>query len=187
MSLEDLSCAFKRCFFFPSLILHFKKSLATHSGRTRSQERRENEWAWATAMKIIAFFCEQPLWNYRRVDHLKMALTLTKLAGNHPSSSSICPHHQSLLEASRTLMTSPALNASSRSAMVTWSHTASALTTEPPLINWIKGRKKIRLWIKRSSPGFYCQLLCLSHTNSCKRLQTEEPVGQCSYMNENQE
>ena len=33
-------------------------------------------------------------------------------------------------------MTSPALNANSRSAMVTWSHTASALTIEPPLINW---------------------------------------------------
>lgn len=62
-------------------------------------------------------------------------LTRTKLAGNHPSSSSIWPHHQSLLEASSTLMTSPALNANSRSAMVTWSHTASALTIEPPLIN----------------------------------------------------
>lgn len=62
-------------------------------------------------------------------------LTRTKLAGNHPSSSSIWPHHQSLLEASSTLMTSPALNANSRSAMVTWSHTASAFTIEPPLIN----------------------------------------------------
>lgn len=64
------------------------------------------------------------------------SLTLTKLAGNQPSSSSTCPHHQSLLEASRTLMMSPALNANSRSAMVTWSHTASALMMEPPLISW---------------------------------------------------
>lgn len=71
------------------------------------------------------------------------ALTRTKLAGNHPSSSSIWPHHQSLLEASSTLMTSPALNASSRSAMVTWSHTASALTIEPPLINWRKETRDI--------------------------------------------
>lgn len=40
-------------------------------------------------------------------------LTLTKLAGNQASLSSILPHHQSLLEASRTLMTSPALKPSS--------------------------------------------------------------------------
>lgn len=65
----------------------------------------------------------------------KLTLTLTKLAGNHPSSSSIWPHHQSLLEASKTLMTSPALNANSRLAMVTWSHTASALTMESPVIS----------------------------------------------------
>lgn len=65
----------------------------------------------------------------------RLTLTLTKLAGNHPSSSSIWPHHQSLLEASKTLMTSPALNANSRLAMVTWSHTASALTMESPVIS----------------------------------------------------
>lgn len=65
----------------------------------------------------------------------RLTLTLTKLAGNHPSSSSIWPHHQSLLEASKTLMMSPALNANSRLAMVTWSHTASALTMESPVIS----------------------------------------------------
>lgn len=74
----------------------------------------------------------------RKVLKVRDGLTLTKLAGNQPSSSSICPHHQSLFEASNTLMTSPALKASSRSAMVTWSHTASAFTTEPPLTNYRK-------------------------------------------------
>lgn len=67
------------------------------------------------------------------------ALTLTKLAGNQPSSLSIWPHHQSLLDASSTLMTSPALKANSRSAMVTWSHTASALTMDPALISCKRG------------------------------------------------
>lgn len=43
----------------------------------------------------------------------KELLTLTKLAGNQASLSSFLPHHQSLLEASRTLMTSPALKPSS--------------------------------------------------------------------------
>ena len=91
----------------------------------------------------LLLFSPFPRWNMMKYVGRLMentftlrSLTLTKLAGNHPSSSSICPHHQSLLEASRTLMTSPALNANSRSAMVTWSHTASALTIEPPLINW---------------------------------------------------
>lgn len=41
-------------------------------------------------------------------------------------------------------MTSPALNANSRSAMVTWSHTASALTIDPPLINWRQGTREER-------------------------------------------
>lgn len=85
--------------------------------------------------------------------------TLTKLAGNQPSSSSIWPHHQSLLEASRTLMTSPALKASSLSAIVTWSHTASALTTEPPLINCRKTR-----WAWWRSGHAVTHTTCLKHT-----------------------
>lgn len=107
----------------------------------------------------------------RKVLKVRHGLTLTKLAGNQPSSSSICPHHQSLFEASNTLMTSPALKASSRSAMVTWSHTASAFTTEPPLTNYreIEGEVQDKLqednsyitqetfWIniKQSHAGFH--------------------------------
>lgn len=62
-------------------------------------------------------------------------LTRTKLAGNHASLSALRPHHQSLCEASRTWMTSPALKPSSCSSMVTWSHRASAQTTLPSPIS----------------------------------------------------
>lgn len=53
-------------------------------------------------------------------------LTLTKLEGNQASLSAPLPHHQSLCEASKTRITSPALKASSCSSMVTWSQRASA-------------------------------------------------------------
>ena len=66
-------------------------------------------------------------------------LTLTKLAGNQASFSALRPHHQSLCEASRTWMTSPALKPSSCSSMVTWSQSASAQTTLPSLISWKGG------------------------------------------------
>lgn len=93
--------------------------------------------SWCAYVYVLLFpsvcGCVLCLWSLAKRGGSK--LTRTKLAGNHPSSSSIWPHHQSLLEASSTLMTSPALNANSRSAMVTWSHTASAFTIEPPLIN----------------------------------------------------
>lgn len=62
--------------------------------------------------------------------------TRTKLAGNHPSPSATRPHHHSLLVASITSMTSPALKPSSWSSMVTWSHRASAHTTLPSLMSW---------------------------------------------------
>lgn len=62
-------------------------------------------------------------------------LTRTKLAGNQPSLSRILPHHHSLLVASITSMTSPALNPSSWSSMVTWSQRASAYTTLPSLMS----------------------------------------------------
>lgn len=45
------------------------------------------------------------------------------------------PHHHSLLLASTTSMTSPALKPSSCTSMVTWSHRASAKTTLPSLIS----------------------------------------------------
>ncbi|TNN61158.1 hypothetical protein EYF80_028666 [Liparis tanakae] len=45
------------------------------------------------------------------------------------------PHHHSLLVASTTSMTSPALKPSSWSSMVTWSQRASAYTTLPSLIS----------------------------------------------------
>lgn len=63
------------------------------------------------------------------------ALTRTKLAGNQPSLSRILPHHHSLLVASITSMTSPALNPSSWSSIVTWSQRASAYTTLPSLMS----------------------------------------------------
>lgn len=105
-------------------------------------------WVFISFVHMVMCFlfcvwvCGSVLCLWSLASHGCISLTRTKLAGNHPSSSSIWPHHQSLLEASSTLMTSPALNANSRSAMVTWSHTASALTIEPPLINWRNRRGK---------------------------------------------
>lgn len=64
-------------------------------------------------------------------------LTLTKLEGNQASLSAPLPHHQSVCEASRTRITSPALKASSCSSMVTWSQRASAFTAWPELIHWV--------------------------------------------------
>lgn len=61
--------------------------------------------------------------------------TRTKLAGNQPSPSATRPHHHSLLVASITSMTSPALKPSSWSSMVTWSQSASAQTTLPSLMS----------------------------------------------------
>lgn len=100
-------------------------------------------------------------------------LTLTKLAGNQASLSSFRPHHQSLLEASRTWMTSPALKPSSWSSMVTWSHKASAQTTLPSLIscsgdkclvqNQVEEEQGVRCelsWGTRTSPTSYMPLAC---------------------------
>lgn len=61
--------------------------------------------------------------------------TRTKLAGNQPSPSATRPHHHSLLVASITSMTSPALKPNSWSSMVTWSQSASAHTTLPSLMS----------------------------------------------------
>ena len=111
----------------------------------------------------LLFVCGCVLCLWLLASHGCSELTRTKLAGNHPSSSSIWPHHQSLLEASSTLMTSPALNANSRSAMVTWSHTASALTIEPPLINW-------RDWRERK--GHTLCLILVTWSRCCGRTTT---------------
>lgn len=62
-------------------------------------------------------------------------LTRTKLAGNQPSLSMMRPHHHSLLVASTTSMTSPALKPNSWSSMVTWSQSPSAYTTLPSLMS----------------------------------------------------
>lgn len=77
-------------------------------------------------------------------------LTRTKLAGNQPSLSRILPHHHSLLVASITSMTSPALNPSSWSSMVTWSQRASAYTTLPSLMS--------------CGQSSHCQSLCACST-----------------------
>lgn len=77
----------------------------------------------------------RPIRADRRSDGARRRLTRTKLAGNQPSLSRMRPHHHSLLEASTTSMTSPALKPSSWSSMVTWSHSASANTTLPSLIS----------------------------------------------------
>lgn len=90
----------------------------------------------------------------------RATLTLTKLAGNQASLSSFRPHHQSLLEASRTWMTSPALKPSSWSSMVTWSHSASAQTTLPSLMSCNGDRRTClassKVGRRRGAAGLVC-------------------------------
>lgn len=79
--------------------------------------------------------------------------TRTKLAGNQPSPSATRPHHHSLLVASITSMTSPALKPSSWSSMVTWSQSASAQTTLPSLMSCGKRHGQPGQWSKAACHG----------------------------------